>query len=206
MGASIARSTARRMLVLIGTHAYRVFGLTQSWFRTWTGCFEPPTVCAIIAACAFAPRPCGAVPATATAGDASSPTAMAATMMERVSTAQPCHAEETINTDVRPGNGTVRPRAGARPLPSAHVETPRHADPRGRHRPRGRRGNAPGAGCGGRRHRLDRGTRRRRRPGDARRAPARRDGRRDPDLPGRHQGADHDAGGHGFPERQRGAA
>src|SRR3954469_22631662 len=33
---------------------------------------------------------------------------MAATRMERVSTAQPCHAEATIDTDVRTGNRTVR--------------------------------------------------------------------------------------------------
>jgi len=97
------------MLALIGTHPRCELGLSHSWFRTWTACFELPAVCAIIAAWAFVPRPCGAV--AASAGDASSPTARAAVRIERFSTAQRCHVETNGNN--RRSVPTSRPLVGA---------------------------------------------------------------------------------------------
>src|SRR6185312_9500119 len=91
----IARSRARCMLGLIGTHPCCAFGLSHSWFRTWTGCLELPAVRATIAACALGPLPCGAT--AASAGVASRPRATIAARIERLRMAQPCHGRRRGN-------------------------------------------------------------------------------------------------------------
>ena len=91
---------------------------------------------------------------------------------------------------------------GARPVRFGHVP-PCHAHPRRRHRP-GARGGGP-AGPRGDRRRVRMACRRRRRGchGRVRHAAARPRPRFHPARPGRPQGADHDAGRGGVPERQR---
>jgi hypothetical protein len=180
-------------------------GFSHSLLRTWTEC---PLVLAVgvtrpsIAACVSGPRPCS--PEAANAGDASSPTASAAARIERLSTPQRWHVEQKGNN--RRSALTFGPLVGRRPpdrYPAGHGEAPRHADPRRRHRTRGRRGDPSRAGRRGRRDRVDRAAGRRGRPRHPWRALARRDRRRHPNVPRRHQGSDHDAGRDGLPKRQR---
>ena len=112
----------------------------------------------------------------------------------------------TPATVVRSTLTAVRRARSPDGYPASHGESPRHDHPRRRDRPRGRGGDAPGPGRRRRRDRVDRDAGGRGRARDARRAPARRDRRRDPRLPRRDQGADHDAGRHRVPQRERRAA
>ena len=80
----------------------------------------------------------------------------------------------------------------------------RHADPRRRDRTRSVVRRSDGARCGGSRDRVGRADGGFGGPRRARRPPAGGDPRGDPHYPGRDQGADHDAGGLGVPQHQRG--